>query len=1018
MSPQPPSNTARQRQLWLAGHWEEMWQAVVIPWLRQQAAQAWQDRRPTVVLVPSRATGFYAHERVVQAGFNLAALHFWTPSDARMNLQKFFPGIRPTPSREILHLLATLAAEEVLRREPENRTAVAIAVEPSSFIQTVDQLAGAGWDLGEVAEVPLRAVVKQWRVLLQRYGFQTVQGIDRELITQAGQASPKIAQLIVAGFDGAHWAEWPLLQAVVESAQTATMALVAPKLGWEEMDQAWIGTWEERFGAAEPCEASADEEAPLQPYLPLQSALYAHEARLQTESAPVTFYLGRNVRGEAEAIATAALEMAQNEDCTRLGIVFPGVCPLAREVAALLEKAQLPCDDAFGFTQPGSFERADWRAWRDWQESPGLARLLALLEFVPISVLLPEEFQGASRAVSRADIEFSLREAFKEVLLDDVAVLRAWLAPSTRTRDKAAVACLDALLPLPERATWKVMTDAVLTAHRRLGWKERAAQLELSIHRTAFLNEETLSRAAFLRWLGEVAVSTQKQRGTESNHRYGRIHLLNYAEAEKQQWSHLILTSLSEGIWPPSGSDSGFLSRNEVVKLNRSVRRLNVTATQQGSQGEGHIRLEEGKGLCLGPLERRLLAESQSLGILENVSHALAVTARLGEEKSSGQVLAPGEFLSRLYALQTGQVLDDAATEELCVASEKRASEVLSDLSVQPTIPDTEIASTARAYTARRDAEMPFAEFDFSLREPIPTMPALSCGEWESALKEPAAMWLRKFLRVQPVEEASVENVLLPVRGTWTHRWLSKVGVPRSKQFFPWPALDEILSRQEQQAVEQRDNVEKILQQCGRSLPVWWLSLWREARFQVRELTAVLAPAREWPGFATEYELPETECDFSEGALPVLRLKGRIDLLLGWTLPTDESLPNELWLVDFKTGGASRAMTVSELSKGNGIQLALYALALRQLGATAVQASLLRPGEMLREQMSLEKFDGFRDGWRELQRMQAEGCFGVHGELRSEYRHAKAYPLAMLAIDPDVLEEKWARSHPVWSEVA
>lgn len=49
--------------------------------------------------------------------------------------------------------------------------------------------------------------------------------------------------------------------------------------------------------------------------------------------------------------------------------------------------------------------------------------------------------------------------------------------------------------------------------------------------------------------------------------------------------------------------------------------------------------------------------------------------------------------------------------------------------------------------------------------------------------------------------------------------------------------------------------------------------------------------------------------------------------------------------------------------------------------------------------------------------MQVEGCFGVHGALRSEYRHAKAYPLATLAIDPDVLEEKWARSHPAWSDV-
>lgn len=1023
MASNQPPHISRRTSLRLAGNWEEGVTAGILPWLQRQAAQAWREARPTVVLVPSRAYGFYLHERVVRAGFNLASIHFWTPSDARMNLLRFFPGIQSTPSQEVLHLLATMAAEEVMRRDPENRTAASIAAEPSAFIKTVDQLAGAGWDLAAVAEAPLRAVVKQWRELLQKNGFQTVQEIDRELIVRAAQEAPRVASLLVCGFDGANWTEWPILQAAVGSAESAQAVLVAPKLGWEEVDQAWIGTWEERFGAAEPCVDNADIEAPSMPYLPLQAALHNHLNVVEGDCGAVEVYLGRNVRREAEAVVAAAIGFLQQEDCLRLGIVFPGVCPLAREVAALLAKVGLPCDDAFGFTVPGSFEREDWRTWLEFQQAPGLERLLALLEFLPPADWLSDRFQGASRLVTRQDITTALREAFQEVLLDDLGVLRAWLVAARRSRmsDDAAIECLDLFAPLPARAGWSQWVQSTVAALRHLGWVERAERVEFFARGTAFLESVEVSRAAFLRWLGEVAVSTQKQRGEEGNHRYGRIHLLNYLEAGKQQWSHLILTSLSEGVWPPAGHDSGFLSRSEIVRLNRSVRQLNVASTVEGSQGEGHVRFEAGKGWCLGAFERRLLAESQTLGTLENVNNGLALTARLGEEKSSGQLLAPNEFISRLYQITKGQALDEARAEDLCVAAEAVARRALGSVAMvgpENAMEEVSIAQTVRAYVERREPEQPFGEYEFSLRESMPTPLRLSCSEWESVLGSPATMWMRKFLRVAPVEALTLESMLLPMRGTWTHRWLAELGQPRSNQFVPWDSLEALASRLEGQSQTLRERVESLLHGCGRTLPIWWTSLWREARFQSRELLSVLVPAREWPGLATEYKLAKTEIDFSSGALPPLRLEGRIDLLLAWELPSGDVLPSELWLVDYKTGSASKAMTPGELVKGNGVQLALYALALREQGAKAVQASLLRPGELLREQMSLEKFDLFQEGWLELQRMQAEGKFGMHGELRSEYRHAKAYPLATLAIDPDVLSEKWARTHPAWSEVA
>ena len=48
----------------------------------------------------------------------------------------------------------------------------------------------------------------------------------------------------------------------------------------------------------------------------------------------------------------------------------------------------------------------------------------------------------------------------------------------------------------------------------------------------------------------------------------------------------------------------------------------------------------------------------------------------------------------------------------------------------------------------------------------------------------------------------------------------------------------------------------------------------------------------------------------------------------------------------------------------------------------------------------------------ELAKMQQTGIFGMHGPLRSAYRFTDDYPLATLAIDPDILEQRWELTHP------
>jgi hypothetical protein len=46
--------------------------------------------------------------------------------------------------------------------------------------------------------------------------------------------------------------------------------------------------------------------------------------------------------------------------------------------------------------------------------------------------------------------------------------------------------------------------------------------------------------------------------------------------------------------------------------------------------------------------------------------------------------------------------------------------------------------------------------------------------------------------------------------------------------------------------------------------------------------------------------------------------------------------------------------------------------------------------------------------------MENTGIFGMLGELRSKFTFTGDYPLATLAIDQDILSEKWGRTHPMF----
>src|ERR1035438_2296697 len=94
------------------------------------------------------------------------------------------------------------------------------------------------------------------------------------------------------------------------------------------------------------------------------------------------------------------------------------------------------------------------------------------------------------------------------------------------------------------------------------------------------------------------------------------------------------------------------------------------------------------------------------------------------------------------------------------------------------------------------------------------------------------------------------------------------------------------------------------------------------------------------------------------------------------------------------------------------MQLALYALAIYALGARKVEASIIAPGiKDIVRQLDATELAVQTAVFADLAEMQRTGVFGMKGKIRPAFGFGRAYPLATLQVDDDVLEDKWQRTH-------
>ncbi|MEY2519407.1 MAG: hypothetical protein QOF24_1166 [Verrucomicrobiota bacterium] len=986
----------------------EAWDGAIRGWFVKTIALSWRQSLPSLVVVPTRSHAHALKARLLQEGQSHLGLQFVTPRGLRDLLR----GERDhaLPLREHLRLLLAISAAETLRESAEDRTsadnlaAKAVLRAPDHLLRTLDRLETAGWNFESLGLDSFQPIVRSFREQLRACGFSGVAQFDRDLLARSKSGPPAVANLLICGFDAAHWSQWFLLRAGVEAADNATVLLEYPR-GNSDIDLCWIGSWEEAFGEARPVSSSTTGGRTS------SDALFS-EAEMRGETAPAAnykFVVGADASEQADAIALTCLQFLAGKDCTRIGVIFSGAGSLPRLAASALSKLSIPHNDGFGHSIPGLFESAEWRAWLQLQRGPRIHSLVRFLgAFGSREKLFPE---------LRLDrLEKTLQSAHAQILIDDLVLLQRFCAADSRPERQEVTRMLELIQFLPARGSLAEFLEATEEAFARLKWKQYWAGI--ASHSLEWVKKvpAKFPRVLFLRWLEEIASTFTAGRDEAGDHPYARVQLLTVAQAQGQEWSHLIFAGWNEGRWPPEEKGE-FAREEEIDDFNRGIRKLNRRAEKQGRQGEGHTSVRENHSLYLGPREQRQIAVRQFHALLESAA-GVAIGASLVQESAPDRPWNPSELFSQLYQQTRRRPLTQATMKELQFAT---AAWLQSAAPSARIAPPQEILQTRVAYEARRDPAASSGEYDFALRSPTARIPISSVSEFESLVKSPALVWLKKYLGVEGREDEG--NPWSAATGQWVHRWLSQVA-GAEKIFVRIPDATGIDQSIRIAAEEKRAEIEGLSQAARKTIPDWWISGWQNAFSLARLLGAKLATIEGWPWMAAEWSIDGDEpVHVAEDA--TLLFRGRIDLLL--SRQENRGLEaDELWILDYKTGANKKGLAPpredtekrkSQLHKkildGSAIQLALYGLAARQLGAHQVYLSLVSPAvKPVAPQLSIDQMDAEADVFRELARMQQTGVFGMYGALRSAWTFTRAYPLATLAIDQEILEDRWELTHP------
>src|SRR6267378_7479556 len=453
-----PEEPKQSVSLHIGSSFASAWESVLLPWFKEVKLASLKNNETVAVATPFPSGAAFLRSKLLEHEIPLLGVRFITPPRLRELL--LAEDTSSLPLREHLRLLLATAAESVASRASEDVDRVTIAKSisrsPDNLLRTFDQVSAAGWDFQRAGAPAAREIIQIFQGLVRQCEFKLVHEADRKALAAAKTAPPRFSHLLLIGFTAKHWPLWPLLQSAVFSASRATVVLEYPREQTRAADESWVGTWEENFDSAAPI---ADPPERSHPFVHLnQPAVSEIDSANRKEP---QFLVGLNATEQAQAICAVALKFLAEKSCTRLGILFPRAGALARLVSEFLARSGISHHDAIGHLTPGEFEEPAWNAWLHLQENHQLEPVLRFLETNPDSL----------DGLTIEEVRDNLRWAYRQILIDDVNVLREYCVRQTEKEKLVHIAkLLRSISFLPSKATLAQFLAETKSIFSKLKW--------------------------------------------------------------------------------------------------------------------------------------------------------------------------------------------------------------------------------------------------------------------------------------------------------------------------------------------------------------------------------------------------------------------------------------------------------------------------------------------------------------------------------------------------------------------
>src|SRR6058998_1504304 len=499
-----PEVHSRRVSLHIGASPEAAWKNVVRHWLERIATPTLQAKKPAAVVTASRSQAYFFRSRMLAEGKSLLAVKFLSPPQLRELLLR--GRNLHVPLCEHLRLVLAVTAEEFASKSTDDETvlvAKSIARDADRFLRALDELRAAGWTFDEIESPALREIAARFEQRVNECGFTFVHDADRAAIAHA---HPLFSNLLLFGFDAAHWPLWPLLHAATLSADEASVVLNDPRDEARDLDETWIGTWEETFGPADVIsDTNGRSTGSLVEPLPVSAS-------------NIHFVIGRDTTQQARAIVALAAKFLADQHCERLGIFFSGPGALPRLVATFLESAGIAHNDGIAHLAPSAFDDDAWRTWLELQQMPRLKPLFRFLRATEERIF---------DKLSVLQIEETLRRAYNNILIDDIELLRDYCANGSDLRHGNAVGReLEKIQVLPQNASLTEFLAHTRTMLSKLRWREHWNEVERLSRNWSDRLATKFSKSSYLRWLRELLGAPTLKRDDLGSHAYARVHLL------------------------------------------------------------------------------------------------------------------------------------------------------------------------------------------------------------------------------------------------------------------------------------------------------------------------------------------------------------------------------------------------------------------------------------------------------------------------------------------------------------